>query len=93
MANADAPGEGRAEGAPGPRRASLAVRLLASLAVLVVAATYVAAQADLLRRHRPGIAPGVYWTPQLLQIWLPGLAAAAALGGAAFVLHRRARAK
>jgi hypothetical protein len=64
-------------------------RAAAALAVLVTAGTYVAAQVDYVRRHQPGISPERYLLPQLTHIWLPGLAIAAALAGAAFVLRRR----
>jgi len=64
-------------------------RIVASLALLSVAATFLAAQIDFARRNRIGIAPERYWWPQLRQIWLPGLAAALALAAIAFVLHRR----
>jgi hypothetical protein len=68
-------------------------RVLASLAVLALAATYAAAQVDLVRRHHPGIPPARYWVPQLERVWLPGLGATLLLAAAAFVLHRRSRAK
>jgi hypothetical protein len=68
-------------------------RVLASFAVLALAATYLAAQIDLMRRHHPGIPPARYWWPQLERVWLPGLTATLALAVAAFVLHRRSRAK
>jgi hypothetical protein len=64
-------------------------RVLASLAVLAVASTFLAAQIDFVRRNRIGIAPERYWRPQLLQIWLPGLGLAFLLLVLAFVLHRR----
>jgi hypothetical protein len=70
------------------------VRLLAALAVLTLAGTYLAAQVDFLRRHTlgfPPIEPKRYWLPQVTHIWLPGLGAALVLGLAAFVLHRRNR--
>jgi len=64
-------------------------RIFASLAVLSVAATFLAAQIDFARRNHIGIAPERYWGPQLLQIWLPGLGATVASAVVAFVLHRR----
>jgi LPXTG-motif cell wall-anchored protein len=76
-------------------RIDLRVRVLAALAVLTVAGTYLAAQVDFLRRHTlgfPPIEPKKYWWPQFTHIWLPGLGAALLLAGAAFVLHRRNRA-
>jgi len=66
-------------------------RILASLAVLSFAATFLAAQIDFFRRHRIGISLERYLWPQLLQIWLPGLGATAALAVLAFILHRRGR--
>ena len=66
-------------------------RVLASVAVLAVALTFLAAQVDFVRRNRIGITPERYWRPQLLQIWLPGLGLALALLVLAFVLHRRGR--
>lgn len=73
---------------PAPKRAP---RILAGLAVLALAATFLLAQIDFLRRHRIGIAPERYWWPQLLQIWLPGVGVALGLAGLALVLHRRGR--
>jgi len=73
---------------PPPPRAP---RILAAIALLTVAATFLLAQIDFARRHHIGIAPGRYWTPQLLQIWLPGLGLALILVALAFVLHRRGR--
>ena len=75
-----------------PRPTDLRVRVLAALAVLTVAGTYLAAQIDFLRRHTlgfPPVEPRRYWWPQVTHIWLPGLGAALVLGVAAFVLHRR----
>jgi hypothetical protein len=72
---------------PSPR----APRILATVALLTVAVTFLLAQIDFARRHRIGIAPESYWKPQLLQIWLPGLGLALLLGALAFVLHRRGR--
>ena len=80
--------------APVERPTDLRVRVLAALAVLTVAGTYLAAQIDFLRRHTmgfPPIEPKRYWWPQLTHIWAPGLGAALVLGLAAFVLHRRNR--
>jgi len=59
--------------------------------LLTIAATFLLAQIDFARRHRIGMPPERYWKPQLLQIWLPGLGLALALGGLAFLLHRRGR--
>jgi predicted NAD/FAD-binding protein len=70
---------------------SRTIRILGALATLSLAGTYLAAQIDFLRRHRPGLAPERYWTPQVSHIWLPGLAAALIFALAAFALHRRAR--
>jgi hypothetical protein len=69
------------------------MRVFASLAVLALVGTYVAAQVDLVRRHQPGIAPARYWAPQLLQIWVPGLAATLVLASVAFALERSMRRK
>ena len=66
-------------------------RLLAALAVLAVAFTFLAAQIDFVRRNRIGITPERYWQPQLLRIWLPGIGLALLLLVLAFVLHRRGR--
>jgi hypothetical protein len=66
-------------------------RVLAALAVLAVAFTFLAAQIDFVRRNRIGIAPERYWRPQLMQIWLPGLGLALLLLVLAFALHRRGR--
>ena len=74
-------------------RVEQAVRVFASLALLALVGTYVAAQVDLVRRHHPGVAPARYWLPQLSQIWLPGLAAAAMRAAVAFALERYARRK
>jgi hypothetical protein len=59
------------------------------LALLTLAATFLAAQIDFARRHRIGIEAERYWRPQLLQVWLPGLGAAVILAAVAFILHRR----
>lgn len=64
-------------------------RIVASLAFLALAGTFLAAQIDFARRNHIGIAPERYWGPQARQIWLPGIAAALALSGLAFILHRR----
>ena len=77
---------------PAERPVDLRVRVLAALAVLTVAGTYLAAQIDFLRRHTlgfPPIEPKRYWWPQVTHIWAPGLGAALVLALAAFVLHRR----
>jgi hypothetical protein len=66
-------------------------RVLASLALLAVALTFLAAQLDFVRRNHIGITPERYWRPQLLQIWLPGLGLALLLLVLAFVLHRWGR--
>jgi hypothetical protein len=66
-------------------------RLLAALAMLAVAFTFLAAQIDFVRRNRIGITPERYWRPQLLRIWLPGIGLALLLLVLAFVLHRRGR--
>jgi hypothetical protein len=79
---------------PAERPVDRRARVLAALAVLTVAGTYLAAQVDFLRRHTlgfPPIEPRRYWLPQVTHIWLPGLAAAVVLAAAAFVLHRRNR--
>jgi hypothetical protein len=62
--------------------------VLATLALLALVATFIAAQVDLVQRHVPGITPARYWLPQLRQIWAPGLGAAALLGALAFALQR-----
>jgi hypothetical protein len=69
--------------------ASRAARVLASLALLAIPLTFLAAQIDFARRNHIGISPERYWRPQLMQIWLPGLGLALALGVVALVLHRR----
>lgn len=66
-------------------------RIVASLALLVMPLTFLAAQVDFLRRYKFGIAPERYWLPQLLRIWLPGLGLTLVLGTLAFLLHRRSR--
>ena len=66
-------------------------RVLAALALLAVAGTFLAAQVDFARRNHIGITPEHYWRPQLLQIWLPGLGLSLVLLVLAFVLHRRGR--
>ncbi|HEX7506439.1 MAG TPA: hypothetical protein VF550_06690 [Polyangia bacterium] len=66
-------------------------RVLASLALLAVAFTFLSAQVDFVRRNSIGITPERYWRPQLLQIWVPGLGLALILLVLAFVLHRRGR--
>lgn len=84
------------EAAPPPaeRPVDVRVRVLAALAVLTAAGTYLAGQVDFLRRHTigfPPIDPRHYWLPQVTHIWAPGLGAALVLGAAAFMLHRRSR--
>jgi hypothetical protein len=74
-----------------PPTAKRALRILAGLALLALAATFLLAQIDFARRHRIGIAPERYWWPQLLQIWLPGVGLALVLAGLALLLHRRGR--
>jgi hypothetical protein len=74
------PQEGRSPGR--------AVRVLATLALLALVGSYVAAQVDFLRRHHPGIPPMRYWFPQLRTIWGPGLAAAVICAAGAVILHR-----
>jgi hypothetical protein len=64
-------------------------RILACLALLASAATFLAAQIDFARRNHIGITAERYWRPQLLQVWLPGLGTALVLATLAFVLHRR----
>lgn len=68
---------------------SRSVRIAAALAILVLCATYLAAQIDFSRRFQLGMSPTQYWLPQLRHIWLVGLVPAAVLAGAAFWLHRR----
>ena len=67
----------------------LPARITAALAVIATAGTFVAAQIDFVRRHRPGIPPDRYVVPQITHIWLPGLGLALALGVTAFVLARK----
>jgi len=77
---------------PATRAVDRRVRVLGAISVLTIAATYLAAQIDFLRRHTlgfPPIEPRRYWWPQVTHIWMPGLGAALVLGLAAFVLHRR----
>jgi hypothetical protein len=79
---------------PGPRRPSIAVRVLSAMAVLALAGTYLAAQIDYLRRHTVGFPPvdvRRYWLLQIKYIWVRGLGAAALLAFLAFLLHRRIR--
>jgi hypothetical protein len=68
-----------------------AVRVLATLALLALVGSYVAAQVDFLRRHQPGIPPLRYWLPQIRTIWAPGLALAVVCAVAALILHRLKR--
>ena len=75
-------------GGPPSLGAGTAVRLFATLAVLAMVATYVAAQVDFLRRHRPEISPLKYWLPQARLIWAPGLGLALVFAVTAFALHR-----
>jgi hypothetical protein len=72
----------------GVPRLARAVRICATVALVTIVGTYVAAQVDFLRRHSPGIAPEVYWTPQIRQIWMPGLAVGVAFALGAMILHR-----
>jgi hypothetical protein len=65
--------------------------VLAALAILALAATFLLAQIDFARRHHIGIAPERYWLPQLRQIWAPGLGLSLVLATFAWVLHRRGR--
>ncbi len=67
------------------------VRVFGTLSVLVLVATFLMAQVDLWRRHRPGLSPLRYLLPQATQIWLPGLSAALILAVAATVAYRRQR--
>jgi hypothetical protein len=83
---------GQAAGDPLPPEGPLdtaarAVRVLVTIALLAVVATYVAAQVDFLRRHHPGIMPARYWLPQLRTIWAPGLGLALISAAAAFAVH------
>ncbi|MDZ4695410.1 MAG: hypothetical protein SGI86_09680 [Deltaproteobacteria bacterium] len=66
-------------------------RVLATLSVWVLAATFLLAQIDLWRRHRPGLSPLRYLWPQATQIWLPGLSTALLIGIAAVAVHCRQR--
>ncbi len=70
---------------------SRSVRIAATLAILVLCATFLAAQLDFARRYQLGMPPERYWLPQLRHIWLVGLIPAAALFATAFLLHRRKR--
>ncbi len=67
---------------PGPR-------IFACLAFLAFAGTFLAAQIDFARRNHIGISAERYWSPQVMQIWLPGLGITAGLGILALALHRR----
>ncbi len=78
-----------AETAPEGVRPDRAGRVAAALSLLAAVGTYLAAQIDFYRRHRPGIEPLSYWRPQLMQVLLPGVAATALLAMVAFVLCRR----
>jgi hypothetical protein len=70
---------------------SRSVRIAATLALLVLCATFLAAQIDFARRFQLGMSPDHYWIPQLRRIWLVGLVPAALLAAVAFGLHRRRR--
>jgi hypothetical protein len=78
---------------PEPATSGRAVRVLATIAVLALVGSYVAAQVDFLRRHQPGIAPLRYWLPQARNIWAPGLGLALVSAIVAFALHRWGRRK
>jgi hypothetical protein len=71
------------------RPSSRAPRIFASLALLALPCTFLAAQVDFFRRNHIGIPAERYWRPQLVQIWLPGLTFALVSGAIALVLHRR----
>ncbi len=72
-----------------PRRPSGLVRILATLALLALVGTFVAAQIDFVKRHRPGKSPESYWRPQITQIWAPGLTVGIICATAAWWFHRR----
>lgn len=72
-------------------RASVVVRLFATLAVAAAVTTYVAVEVDLVRRHFPGVDPIKYWLPQVQQITLPGLGATCLFALLALGLHRLRR--
>ena len=69
------------------------MRVLATLALLSLVGTFVAAQVDLVRRLVPGVAPTRYWLPQLREIWAPGLVATALMAALGFALERLPRRK
>jgi hypothetical protein len=74
----------------------LAVQLLAAMAVLAVAGTYLAAQIDFVRRHTLGFPPldvRRYWLLQIKFIWVRGLGAALLLAAIAFLIHRLTEAR
>jgi len=80
----------------GPRRPLVVVRLLAAMAVLAVAGTYLAAQIDFVRRHTLGFPPldvRRYWLLQIKFIWVRGLGAALLLAAIAFVIHKWSEAR
>ena len=74
-----------------PRTAFRVVRLLASASLVAFVGTFAAAEADFVRRHRPGTAPQTYLRPQAEQILAPGLGMAVSLAAAAAWLAHRQR--
>ncbi|MDX2021304.1 MAG: hypothetical protein SF187_13775 [Deltaproteobacteria bacterium] len=66
-------------------------RWLASASLVTCVATFVAVEADFVRRHRPGVNPDAYLRPQAMQILAPGLGGAAGLAAAAAWVKRRQR--
>lgn len=77
--------------APPAERPPALARWSLGLAIGTAVATYLAAQVDFWRRHRPGVAPNIYLAPQLWQIWVPGLAIASGLALVALMSLRAAR--
>jgi hypothetical protein len=83
-------GSSASEAAPGTTGApSRWARLMFTLSLCALVATYLAAQVDFLRRHQPGITPVRYWLPQATHIWAPGLGATFVLAVVGLLLARR----
>jgi hypothetical protein len=82
-------------GPQGLRGVRAPVRILAAMAVLAFAGTFLAAQIDFVRRNTMGIPPldvRKYYLPQLTHIWAPGLGGTLALIALALLAHKLGRA-